>query len=35
MTKEVTDRIEYELGIINDKGFAPYFLAVFDLIRFA
>ena len=34
-TKEVTDRIEYELGIINNKGFAPYFLAVFDLIRFA
>lgn len=35
MTKDVTERIEYELGIINDKGFAPYFLAVFDLIRFA
>lgn len=35
MIKGVTERIEYELGIINDKGFAPYFLAVFDLIRFA
>ncbi len=34
-TKEVTDRIEYEFGIINNKGYAPYFLAVFDLIRFA
>ncbi|MDO8572327.1 MAG: DNA polymerase III subunit alpha [bacterium] len=34
-TKEVTDRIEYELGIINNKGYAPYFLAVFDLIHFA
>lgn len=34
-TKEVDDRIEYELGIINNKGYAPYFLAVFDLIRFA
>jgi DNA polymerase-3 subunit alpha len=34
-TKEVIDRIEYELGIINNKGFAPYFLTVFDLIRFA
>ena len=34
-SKEVTDRIEYELGIINSKGFAPYFLTVFDLIRFA
>ncbi|MBI5817226.1 MAG: DNA polymerase III subunit alpha [Candidatus Yonathbacteria bacterium] len=34
-SKEVVDRIEYELGIINNKGYAPYFLAVFDLIRFA
>lgn len=33
--KEVTDRIEYELTVINEKGFAPYFLAVYDLIRFA
>lgn len=29
------DRIEYELKIINDKGYAPYFLVVSDLLRFA
>src|SRR3989344_3492670 len=34
-SKEVLDRIEYELTIINGKGFAPYFLAVADLLRFA
>jgi DNA polymerase III subunit alpha len=33
--KEVIDRIEYELGIIKTKGYAPYFLAVGDLLRFA
>jgi DNA polymerase-3 subunit alpha len=31
----VLERIEYELGIINQKGFAPYFLAVSDLLTFA
>ncbi len=34
-TKEIIDRIEYELSIINKKGFAPYFLAVADLLLFA
>ncbi len=34
-TPEVLERIEYELGIINAKGFAPYFLAVSDLLTFA
>lgn len=34
-TKEVEERIEYELGVIIDKGFAPYFLVVGDLLRFA
>ncbi len=34
-TPEVLERIEYELGIINTKGFAPYFLAVSDLLTFA
>ncbi|MDD5318615.1 MAG: DNA polymerase III subunit alpha [Candidatus Pacebacteria bacterium] len=34
-TKEVTDRVEYELGIIKDKGYAPYFLVVADLLRYA
>jgi len=33
--KEVTDRIEYELNIIKNKGYSPYFLVVADLIRFA
>jgi DNA polymerase-3 subunit alpha len=34
-TPEVVDRIEYELKIIEDKGFAPYFLVVADLLYFA
>lgn len=35
LTDEVRERIEYELAVINDKGFAPYFLAVSDLLRYA
>jgi DNA polymerase-3 subunit alpha len=31
----VLERIEYELDIITTKGFAPYFLAVSDLLTFA
>ena len=34
-TKEVTDRIEYELQIIIGKGFAVYYLIVADLLSFA
>jgi DNA polymerase-3 subunit alpha len=34
-TPEVTDRIEYELKIINDKGFAVYYLVVSDLLNYA
>lgn len=34
-TKEVEDRIEYELKIIADKGYSPYFLVVSDILRFA
>ena len=34
-TKELTDRVEYELKIIKDKGYAPYFLVVGDLLRHA
>lgn len=34
-TKEVEERIEYELEVIISKGFAPYFLAVSDLLTFA
>jgi DNA polymerase III subunit alpha len=32
---EVAERIDYELGVIIDMGFAAYFLIVADLIRFA
>ncbi len=34
-TKDVVDRIEYELDIIKTKGYSPYFLVVSDLIRFS
>jgi DNA polymerase III subunit alpha len=34
-TKEVTDRIEYELEIIIGKGFSVYYLIVADLLGFA
>jgi DNA polymerase III subunit alpha len=34
-TDEVKDRIDYELGVITDKGYAPYFLVVADLLRHA
>ena len=34
-TKEVTDRIDYELNIIINKGFAVYYLIVADLLAFA
>jgi len=33
--KEVTDRIDYELQIIINKGFAVYYLIVADLLAFA
>jgi DNA polymerase-3 subunit alpha len=34
-TPEVEERIEYELGVIIGKGFAPYFLTVSDLLTHA
>lgn len=34
-SKEVVDRIEYELDIIIGKGFAVYYLIVADLLAFA
>ena len=34
-TKEVTDRLEYELKVIRDKGYAQYFLVVSDLLHYA
>ena len=32
---EVRSRLDYELGVIGDMGFAAYFLVVWDLIRYA
>ncbi len=34
-TKEYLDRLEYELKVIRDKGYSPYFLVVADLLHFA
>ncbi|MFH1608718.1 MAG: DNA polymerase III subunit alpha [Patescibacteria group bacterium] len=34
-TPEIRERVEYELKIIFDKGYAPYFLVVGDLLRYA
>ncbi|MBI3495392.1 DNA polymerase III subunit alpha, partial [Candidatus Berkelbacteria bacterium] len=35
VTDEMRGRMEYELGIITTKGYAPYFLAVADYIKWA
>lgn len=35
MTPEIETRLNYELGIIAQKGFAPYFLTVSDYIEWA
>lgn len=34
LSQEYKDRLDYELGIIRDKGFASYFLMVEDFISF-
>ena len=34
-TPEIKERIEYELKIIFDKGYSPYFLVVNDLLDYA
>ena len=34
-TKNYTDRLEYELSIIEKKGYADYFLVVGDMLRYA
>ena len=31
----VKKRLDYELKVIADKGYSPYFLVVYDLLRFA
>lgn len=33
--RELSDRLEYELGIIKQMGYVDYFLIVWDFIRFA
>lgn len=35
ITPRIRERACHELGIINDLGFAPYFLIVMDIVRFA
>jgi DNA polymerase-3 subunit alpha len=35
LTQEIGDRLSYELKVIADKGYSPYFLVVYDLLRFA
>ena len=35
VTPELTDRIAYELDIINKKGYSPYFLIVQDFVNWA
>ena len=35
LTEEVEKRIEYELKVIYDKGFSPYFIVVGDLLKYA
>lgn len=34
-SQAMIDRAEYELKVIRDKGYAPYFLVVADLLRYA
>ncbi len=34
-TKEITDRLDYEIEIINKKGFATYFLIFADFVNWA
>lgn len=35
LTDEVKKRLDYELKVISDKGYSPYFLVVYDLLRFS
>lgn len=35
VTEDIKDRIEYELGVIEDMGYVDYFLIVWDFIKFA
>jgi DNA polymerase-3 subunit alpha len=35
LTREVADRLDYELGVIAQMGYASYFLIVWDFIKYA
>ncbi len=35
ITEQIRERIDFELGVIDNMGFNAYFLVVWDLIRFA
>jgi DNA polymerase-3 subunit alpha len=35
LTNTVKTRLDYELKVIADKGYSPYFLVVYDLLRYA
>lgn len=35
LTDTVKTRLDYELKVISDKGYSPYFLVVHDLLRYA
>lgn len=35
LTNEIRERMEYELKVIRDKGYAKYFLVVYDLLKYA
>ena len=35
ITPNVLERLQHELGVINDLGFPEYFLAVWDIVRYA
>jgi len=35
LTPQVIDRLKHELEVINQLGFAPYFLIVWDIVRYA
>ncbi|HET7651983.1 MAG TPA: DNA polymerase III subunit alpha [Acidimicrobiales bacterium] len=35
LAPHVVERLDYELGVIDDMGFSSYFLVVWDLIKFA
>jgi DNA polymerase-3 subunit alpha len=35
ITPQIQERLDYEFGIIRDKGFVPYFLVVWDYVNYA